>query len=68
MVEFKDWGGTLEQMLSEEEKRSIKWYSTGGIRQAEKTVLKAKGIYMGFFYDKEGKLVTYKLHSYRYWL
>ncbi len=68
LSEFKDWGGSLENMLTEEEKRNIKWYSTGGIRQTEKTLLKGRGILMGFYYDKEEKLVTHKLHSYRYFL
>jgi hypothetical protein len=68
LLEFKDWGGSLENMLTEEEKRNIKWFSTGSIRQTEKTLLKGTGITIGFFYDKEEKLVTYKLHSYRYFL
>jgi hypothetical protein len=70
-----NWGGqselskfenfsTLDDMLSAEEKRPVKWTSTGGIRQAEKTLFGGRGIIMGFYYDKEGKLITYKLESY----
>jgi hypothetical protein len=58
--------GTLDNMLTEEEKQKIEWMSQGGIRETEKTLFGGRGIVIGFYYDKEGKLVTYKFYSYRY--
>ena len=60
---FED-GGTLENMLTVEEKRRIRWFTAGGIRGTEKTVLGETGILIHFYYDQGGKLVTYRLLSY----
>jgi hypothetical protein len=65
LLEFENFG-TLDAMLSEEEKRVVKWYSTGGIHQTQKTLFGGRGIQIGFYYDKAGKLVTYKFEIYRY--
>jgi hypothetical protein len=64
LSEFEDFG-TLDSLLTEEEKRTIKWRSEGGKREAEKTLFGGKTIQIAFYYDEKGKLVTYKLHSYR---
>lgn len=61
--EFESFG-TLDEMLTEEEKRTIKWVSYGGIPEVEKTLLGGRGITMSFYYDKEVKLVTYKIFNY----
>jgi hypothetical protein len=53
-------------LLTEEEKRNIKWYDTCGIQQTEKSFLYEKDIFINFYYDKEEKLITYKLYSIRY--
>ena len=65
LSEFQNMG-TLDNLLKEEEKRTIKWYSTGGIRDAEKTLFGGRTILMGFYYDEEGKLVAFTLSSYGY--
>ena len=65
LLEFEDFG-TLDDMLTEEEKRTIKLYSTGGIREVEKHLFGGRGIYFHFYYDQQGKLVTYKLQNYGY--
>ncbi len=62
--EFDNFG-TLADMLTGEEKRKVKWYSTGGIRPMAKNPGWLWGMVMGFYYDQEGKLVTYKVQTYR---
>ena len=57
--------GTIADLLTEEEKRKVKWYSTGGIRPIAKNPGWLWGMIIGFYYDKEGKLVTYKFYTYR---
>jgi hypothetical protein len=57
--------GTFADMLTGEEKRKVKWYSTGGIRPMAKNPVWLWVLVIGFYYDKEGKLLTYKVHTYR---
>jgi hypothetical protein len=61
--EFHNYG-TWDNMLTEEEKRKIKWISWGAITKAEKSLFGGRSISICFYYDKEEKLVTYKIHSY----
>ena len=58
LMNYPDWGTTLTSLLSEEEKPNIKWYSNAGVRPVEKSLFEARGISIGFFYDKEGRLIT----------
>lgn len=63
LEKFHDFG-TWDNMLTEEEKRKIKWISWGGITEAEKSLFGGRTISICFYYDKEEKLVTYKIHSF----
>jgi hypothetical protein len=63
LQEFRDIG-SLEYTLTGEEKRKIKWISMGGIREVERTLFGGRSIMICFYYDKDGKLVTYKFQNY----
>ena len=60
IIEFEG-SGTHANMLTEVEKRKIKWQSAGGIQLVEKDLMWSWAIVMRFYYDQDKKLVTYNL-------